>query len=198
MMQRRLLLGFCLLMLGASLPATAVAAGEPLTVRVGVYENPPKIFTDELDDVAGFWPDILAFIAQQENWNIEYVHGSWTECLGMLASGEIDMMPDVAHTAERAALYQFPAESVYTSWSMVYVREDSAIQSVLDLEGKTLAVLKGSVNVEGPNGIKELVRAFNIQCAFNEVGSYGEVFTQVASGAVDAGGHAFARCLAQP
>jgi len=181
-----LLPALCLLALCVFVPATAAAAN-PLTVRVGAYENPPKIFTDEDGAVSGFWPDIVAYIAGQEGWEVEYVPGTWTECLERLKNGEIDMMPDVAYTAERAAMYRFPTESVYTSWSMVYVREGSSIQSVLDLEEKTVAVLTGSVNVEGPNGIKELVKAFNVNCLFLEVGSYGEVFEQVANGAADAG-----------
>jgi len=177
----------CLASFCPLLPDSAAAAANPLTVRVGVYENPPKIFTGDNGIVSGFWGDIVAYITAEENWEVEYVHGSWTECLERLKNGEIDMMLDVAYTAERAATYQFPTESVYTSWSMVYVREGSSLQSVLDLEGKTVSVLKGSVNVEGPNGIKELVKAFNVVCAFDEVGSYGEVFEQVANGAADAG-----------
>jgi ABC-type amino acid transport substrate-binding protein len=186
-MKRWLLPVLGVLLVCAPVPGALSAATDPLTVRVGAYENPPKIFTDENGVTSGFWPDIVAYIAEQENWRVEYVRGSWTECLERLESGEIDMMPDVAYTVERSQLYVFPEESVYTSWSMVYVREGSAIQSVLDLEGKTVAVLKGSVNVEGPNGIKEMVKAFNVTCTFDEVGSYGEVFTLVANGYADAG-----------
>jgi len=187
-MKRGLLPVLCLLLLlCAPVPGAVAAAGNSLPVRVGAYENPPKLFTNDEGDVPGFWPDIVAYIAGQEGWEVEYVPGTWTECLERLKNGEIDMMPDVAYTAERAAMYQFPTESVYTSWSIVYVQEGSTVQSVLDLEGKTVAVLKGSVNVEGPGGIKEMVTAFNVNCAFDEVGSYGEVFEQVARGAADAG-----------
>jgi len=177
----------CLALLCSFAPGSAAAADEPQMVRVGAYENPPKIFTDENGFVSGFWGDIVTYIAGEENWQVEYVHGSWTECLERLERGEIDMMPDVAYTVERSQAYAFPEESVYTSWSMVYVREGSSIQSVLDLEGKTVAVLKGSVNVEGPNGIKELVKAFNVNCLFLEVGSYGEGLARVAGGDADAG-----------
>ncbi|MCK9356860.1 MAG: ATP-binding protein [Dehalococcoidia bacterium] len=188
MMRRGVLPFLCLLLLlCAFIPGAASAAGNPLKVRVGVYENPPKIFTDEEGNVSGFWADIVAYIAQEEDWEVEWVHGSWTECLERLENGEIDMMPDVAYTVERGATYQFPSESVYTSWSMVYVREGSTMQSLLDLEGKTVAVLQGSVNVEGPNGIKELLKAFNVSCTFDEVGSYSEVFARVADKDADAG-----------
>ena len=51
------------------------------TIRVGAYENAPKIFTDESGKVSGFWVDITNYIAKKEDWNIEWVHGTWDECL---------------------------------------------------------------------------------------------------------------------
>ncbi len=52
---------FWLLLLAAPLlscfPAAATAADDALTVRVGVYENNPKIFTDAQGNVSGFWAD---------------------------------------------------------------------------------------------------------------------------------------------
>jgi signal transduction histidine kinase len=50
-----------------------------------------------------------------------------------------------------------------------------------------MAVLKGSVNVEGPDGIKALARLFDVNCTFKEVESYDRVFELVANGEVDAG-----------
>lgn len=162
-MKRRFILLLGLLLICAPTLNAAVSADDSLTVRVGIYENSPKIFTDEEGNASGFWPDIIEYIAAEEGWQIDYVPGSWTECLDRLESGEIDVMPDVAYTEERGELYDFSNETVYVSWSGVYVRERSDIQSLIDLEGKNIAVLKGSVNVEGQEGIKALVSAFHIE-----------------------------------
>ncbi len=163
-----------------------VSADSPLTVKVGIYNNEPKIFMDEQGNPSGFWVDIIEHIASQEGWEIQYVPGTWQECLTRLENGEIDMMPDVAYTEERAKKYEFSREPVYTSWSTVYVRPNSRIECILDLEGKNIAVLKGSVNVEGPEGIKQLTRSYNINCTFTEVDSYQIVFELVANGEADA------------
>ncbi|MGA2158470.1 MAG: ATP-binding protein [Dehalococcoidia bacterium] len=163
------------------------APDDSKTVRVGVYENQPQIFTDDKGKVAGFWPDIIEYIASVEGWTIQYKQGSWSDCLQMLGNGEIDVMPDVAYTEERSEIYDFSQEVVYTSWSRVYTSTGSGIQSILDLEGKKIAVLKSSVNVEGPEGIKELVKSFNINCTFIETDSYASVFKLVESGEADAG-----------
>ena len=181
------LVSLCLLLLYVAICGAAVAADDSMTVRVGIYENQPKIFTDDIGNASGFWPDIIGYIAPKEGWEIEYIHGTWDQCLERLESNEIDMMPDVAYTEERSRLYDFSHEVVYTSWSMVYTRKGVDIQSILDLEGKSIAVLKGSINVEGPDGIKKLVTAFNINCTFTEVDSYTRVFELVKSGEVDAG-----------
>ena len=183
----RSLVSLCLLFLCVSIFGTAVLADDSMTVRVGIYENQPKIFTDENGSALGFWPDIIGYIASKEAWKIEYVPGTWTECLQRLENKEIDVMPDVAYTEERNSQYDFSQEVVYTSWSNVYTRKGANIQSIVDLEGKNIAVLKGSVNVEGPDGIKNLVSAFNIHCAFIEVDSYTRVFELVKNGQADAG-----------
>jgi len=163
------------------------ANNDELTVRVGIYENQPKIFTDENGKASGFWPDIIDYIASAEGWKIEYIPGTWSQCLERLENSEIDIMPDVAYTDERKELYDFSNQTVYVSWSRIYTRDGIDIESIIDLEGKTVAVLKGSVNVEGWEGIKELVRKFDIDCNFIEVDSYNKVFELVESGQADAG-----------
>ncbi|HAS28130.1 MAG TPA: hypothetical protein DCR59_02950, partial [Dehalococcoidia bacterium] len=132
-------------------PSSAVLSAEeyfatenPVTVRVGIYENAPKIFTDQDGNASGFWAEITEYIAKEEGWKIEWVHGSWEECLNMLESGEIDIMPDVAYSDERALLYDFANEVLVVSWSRIYTAKGVPVQSILDLDGKTIAVLKGS------------------------------------------------------
>jgi PAS domain S-box-containing protein len=186
-MKRYIVPLLCLSLLSAAVFGAPVAADDSITVRVGVYENNPKIFTDENGDAAGFWPDIIEYIAAEEGWSIEYVPGSWTQCLNRLANNEIDVMPDVAYTEGRATLYDFSNETVYVSWSRVYTREGVGIDSILDLEGKNIGVLRGSINFEGPDGIKVLVNEFDINCTFIEVDSYTRVFELVESGEADAG-----------
>jgi PAS domain S-box-containing protein len=176
--------------LGANVSANSASVSASATVmniKVGIYENNPKIFTDDKGNPAGFWPDIINYIASQESWKIEYVHGSWAESLTRLENGEIDVMPDVAITESRKTLYAFSNETVYTSWTQVYTRSGANIQSIIDLEGKKVAVLKGSVNVEGSDGIKALVKAFSVNCTFVEVESYNQVFEMVKNGAAEAG-----------
>lgn len=46
----------------------AVAASEPTLIRVGVYENPPKVMLNEQGAITGIFGDLLNHIATQEGW----------------------------------------------------------------------------------------------------------------------------------
>ena len=105
-----------------------------MTIRIGAYENTPKIFTDEKGNWIGFWPDIVKYIATQEQWKIEYVEGTWTECLTRLEGGEIDLMPDMAYSYERSLLYDFNNHSVFSNWGVIYGTPPLSLLSFSDLE----------------------------------------------------------------
>lgn len=156
-------------------------------VRVGVYENPPKIYTDENGKVTGFWPELLNYIAEKEDWEIQWVHGTWEENLDRLKSNQIDILPDMGWTTERSQEYTFSSEIVLVSWSRVYVPKGSSVETILDLEGKKVAGLAGSVNFDGPEGIKQLTSKFDVHCTFVEMNSYLEVFQALQTHEVDAG-----------
>ena len=124
------------------------AQAEDRMVRVGVYENPPKIFTAPSGKPAGIFIDILESIAAQEGWTLQYVSGTWAEGLARLEQGQIDIMPDVAYTTERGERFSFHKSQVLSSWFQAYARQGSGIQSILDLNGKRVAILEKSVQEE--------------------------------------------------
>ncbi len=160
---------------------------DQMVIRVGVYENAPKIFTNEQGEAAGFWPELLTYIAQREGWKLEWVHCSWENCLEKLRLNEIDLMPDVALTEERAEIFSFSQETVLVNWTRVYVPRNSTIQSLLDLDGKLVAGLAESVNLNGPEGLRDLQSNFNISSIIIEMPSYDSVLAAVEKGQVDAG-----------
>lgn len=157
------------------------------TLRVGAYENPPKIFRDEKGNVNGFWADITSYLVDKEDWYIVWVSGTWNECLDRLEKGEIDIMPDMAWNQERSHKFLFSKETVLLSWSSLYARSGFNFQSISDLKGKRIGVLKNSINYSGPDGVKNLLERFEIECEFAEYQSYEDVFKAIETGKVDAG-----------
>lgn len=156
-------------------------------IKVGAYENAPKIFTDESGKVSGFWADITNYIAEKEGWEIEWVQGTWDECLERLEKNEIDIMVDVGYNSDRALRFFFSKETALQSWSRLYVNENFTFNSIEDLKGKKVAVLKNSVNYIGPEGLKTLLERFELNCEFVEFESYDDVFKAVSEGFVQAG-----------
>ncbi|MFA5096266.1 MAG: transporter substrate-binding domain-containing protein [Candidatus Omnitrophota bacterium] len=156
-------------------------------IRVGAYENLPKVYITADGKVTGFFPAILEYIAQEEGWRIEYRLGNWQECMDRLASGEIDMMMDVALSDERREKYDFNDETVLISWAAIYTRPDIKVQSFFDLSGRRIALMRGSIYSVGSSSIGELLKQFNITADYLDYPSYRDVFKALATREADAG-----------
>lgn len=172
---------FCLLLVVALF---SPACAEPLTVRVGVYENAPKIFTAESGKPSGIFIDILEQIARSEGWRLQYVPGTWSEGLERLARDEIDLMPDVAYTAEREKQFSFHKIPVLSVWSQLYARKGSGITSILDLNGKRVAALENTIQLET---FRRIVNSFGLKITLVPVPDYKTEFAMIAAGKADAG-----------
>ncbi len=160
------------------------ALADTKVVTVGVYENPPKVFTDESGKPSGIFIDIIEQIAKMEGWSLRYVHGTWAAGLDRLAKQEIDLMPDVAYTTEREKIYSFHKIPVLTAWSQVYARKGSGIQSILDLNGKRVAALEQTIQLET---FRRLAKGFELNITLVPVADYKTEFAMIAKGEVDAG-----------
>ena len=163
------------------------AANGVETVRVGVYDNYPKIYKDENGEIKGFWADITNYIAEQENWNLEYVYGTWEDGLTRLENGEIDIMVDVAESEERKKIYEFNEETVLLSWGMFYTRDGVQINSFSDLQDKKIAILKTGILYSGQYGLKDIMDSFSIDAEIIDVSVYSDVFSLLDKGEVDVG-----------
>ncbi|MFO7883941.1 MAG: transporter substrate-binding domain-containing protein [Desulfobacteraceae bacterium] len=172
----------------AALTALAVffvpgAQADKPEVRVGVYENAPKVFVSESGTPSGFFIDIIEHIAEQENWELKYIPCTWGEGLQYLKQGRIDLMPDVAYTGSREKIFSFHKEPVLSDWFQVYARKNSNIKSIVDLAGKRISVLEQSVQEEM---FKQLTKDFGFQIDIVALPDYQTIFSRVADKQIDA------------
>jgi signal transduction histidine kinase len=119
-----------------------------VTLRVGVYNNRPKIFVDKDGKPAGIFIDVLEAISAKENFSIEYVIANWTELIEMLATGQIDIVPDMAYSAKRDSLFNFNKLSVISTWLEIYTSKSTPVSLLTDLQDKRVGVLKDSYQEE--------------------------------------------------
>jgi signal transduction histidine kinase len=158
-------------------------SGARTRVKIGVYQNAPKVFMDDTGTPSGIFMDIFREIAAKENWDLAFVPGTWGEGLDRLAQGQIDLMPDVAHTAERETRFAFHQVPVLSDWFQVYTRKNSGISSIVDLAGKKVLVLERSVQETAFN---QMAKGFGFDFTLIPFSDYQTIFDTVARGDADA------------
>ncbi len=179
----RLIQPFFLLVTLAGILMANNALAKAREVRVGVYDNSPKIFTDAAGKPDGMLIDILETVARTEGWQITYVTCEWQECLEKLSDGKIDLMPDVAYSDQRDEVMDFHKTPSLISWTEIYTRDDAHIVSTFDLKGKHIAVLKGSIQEVF---FRDLMINFGLKAQLLPVSTLEQGFAAVASGKADA------------
>ena len=153
-------------------------------LKVGVYQNVPLTFVEEDGSVKGFFIDILEHIAAEEDWQVTYIPNPWAQNLHDLGAGNIDLLGVIAYSLERNQRFDYMYESVLTEWGQIYVREDSAIESILDLRGKKIAVLSDDMHYLN---LRRLLDQFGIVSRFIEAFEYDAVLELVDIGKCEAG-----------
>ncbi|MGM0783225.1 MAG: EAL domain-containing protein [Pseudomonadota bacterium] len=161
-----------------ALPLTAVGD----TLRVGVYPNPPKLQLDDAERVSGILGDLLSAMASREGWQLDPVACQWQACLQALQRGEIDLLPDVGWSEERAERLDFHEVPALHSWSQVYQGRGEAVETALDLGGKRIAVLQGSMQ---HGYLQQLLDSFGAEAAWVTVSGYASAFEAVRDGEAD-------------
>lgn len=152
-------------------------------LKVGVYENPPKIFMNPNQQPDGIFIDIIKEIAKKEGFCIEYVYGNWSDLLEMLKNGEIDIVPDVAFSKERDSLYSFNKLFVLSSWLEVFTLKEHTFNSIYDLNHKRIGVLKGSIQEDYLN--TSLKSDFNIDYTVVKYDNYEGTVKALENNEVD-------------
>ncbi len=171
-----------LCILGA-FPAASEADALSRAVRVGVYQNKPKVFIDENGRPAGIFVELIGEIAKQEEWTLEFVPCEWAECLQALEDGQIDLMTDVAFSPERDVQYDFHKIPVLESWSRIYASPSARINKMSDLDGKRVALLEESIQ---QTAFQQMMNGFGYQVTIVLADSLEKAFTLASNGSADA------------
>ncbi|MCJ0824533.1 EAL domain-containing protein [Luteimonas sp. 50] len=160
----------------------AARAGHGPVLRVGVYENPPKIYTDGQGRPAGLFVELLDAIAREEGWQLAYRQCEWNDCLHQLQAGQLDLMPDVAYSAERSRQFDFHAIPVTYSWSQVFAHSGIELQGMADLSRLRVALLQGSVQEQE---LHDVLAGLQVPWTPVETATYAAAFDAVRTGKAD-------------
>jgi PAS domain S-box-containing protein len=173
------LLVISLLSYGALILAFCAQCWAAETIKVGIFQNKPIVYFEDHPD--GLFVEVLDYVAQKENWKIEYVECELKECLRLLKSNELDLMTSMGESPERLAIFSFSKEPIWTFWGTVY-SHDHSIHGIFDLRGKKIGVRRAN---KITSGLQTLLSEFNIPVEYTEYDNYESAYEAFTNEKID-------------
>lgn len=169
--------------------AVSVQAGiEDKTLIVGFdAEYPPYGYMDDNGDYTGFDLELAQAVCDIEGWELIKTPINWDAKDMELNSGSIDCIWNGFTMNGREDSYTFSVPYVDNSQVMI-VAEDSGIDTLEDLAGKTVGVQAASAALtllqsDEEGGQKALADTF---AALQEFADYNSSFVELQAGSIDA------------
>lgn len=180
-----------LTVLSAAAPAPAFAADsdqQVKTVRVGWLINNAG-FQEGIpgERLSGWGYEYLQTLSYYtKGWQYEYVPGTFTELMDMLEAGEIDLMPNISYSEERAQKLLFSSNPEGTERYYIYAkpdRDDLAKGDPQALQGLTIGCNSGVMQTfVGQQWLADE----GVTCTYKEIDTGSALFEALADGEVDA------------
>lgn len=155
--------GLCLLALAVFLYATSETGGsaayaddtvssDKRVVRVGCYEDGDYMSIDDAGEHIGYNIDYLEEIRRYAGWTYEYVDfAGWADAYDALETGDIDLLPAVYYTDDRADRMLFSAVPMCSIYTTLNVRTDDRRYAYEDFEafsGMRVGVIQDSQDAQ--------------------------------------------------
>lgn len=119
-------------------------------------------------------------------WRYEYVSGTFTELMDMLEAGEIDLMPNISYSEERAQKLLFSSNPEGTERYYIYAkpeRDDLAKGDPQALQGLTIGCNPGAMQTFVG---QQWLANEGIACTYREYDGNSVLFDALANNEVDA------------
>lgn len=177
--------------LSAVIPAPAFAAEsdqQVKTVRVGWLVN-NEGFQDGTpgERLSGWGYEYLQTLSYYTpGWRYEYVSGTFTELMDMLEAGEIDLMPNISYSEERAQKLLFSSNPEGTERYYIYARpdrDDLAKGDPQALQGLTIGYNPGVMQTFVG---QQWLANEGVTCTYREYDGGSDLFDALANDEVDA------------
>ncbi|BBE30327.1 hypothetical protein OSSY52_04680 [Tepiditoga spiralis] len=147
-----------------------------LKIRAGTYSNIPVSFEENDGKIVGIFSEILNYIAKKEGWNIEYTLLPQNIQMKRLLDGKIDLSFAYGITEERKKFYEYNKVFVMNDWATVYTNLSDKDLNYFSMQNKKVGVMKTDIYYDGPVGIKNILKNFEVKCNFVEYDTYEDIF----------------------
>lgn len=180
-----------LTVLSAAMPAPVYADDsdqQVKTVRVGwLVSNEGFQDGNPGERLSGWGYEYLQTLSYYTpGWQYEYVSGTFTELMDMLEAGEIDLMPNISYSEERAQKLLYSSNPEGTERYYIYAKPDRDDLSKGDpqaLQGLTIGCNPGVMQtIVG----QQWLASEGIACTYKEMPGGSDLFAALANDEVDA------------
>mgnify|MGYP002620338085 CR=1 FL=1 len=136
----------------------------------------------EGDKLVGFDVEVLETVAANLGYTVEWVNSDFSGLMGQLETGKIDTVANVvAVTAERKEKFDFTVPYSYAGVTIVTHVDNTDINTLEDLKGKTVAGVLGSQNVKN---LQNYDPEINVRTYENRDGAQNDVLNKRVEGYV--------------
>lgn len=159
-------------------------AGE--TVRVGWYTEGSFSCYSPDGLPSGYAYDYLMAIGQYAGWNYEFVDAPLSDCISMLQSGQVDIVPGLIHTAERDRTIGFTTQSMGMTLKYLLVKPGSrryAYEDFAAFDGMVIGVTSGNAGI---TSLVDFAAKGGFSYSTREYATQEALYDALDSGAVDA------------
>ncbi|SHF18239.1 PAS domain S-box-containing protein, partial [Marinitoga hydrogenitolerans DSM 16785] len=153
------------------------------SITIGLYKAAPIV----IDEKTGFLNEILNYIAESNNIELDIIIDTQQNLIEKLRRNEIDAVAPLAYTEKRAEDFYFNNEPIFFEWAVVYTRKDLNLKSILDLKNKKIGVMKTDIFYNGNGGIKDILNDFKTNATYIELNTYEEIFEKLHKKIIDVG-----------
>ena len=139
---------------GGNIDNKVFAANKVLKVGVNIGYVPFEFKTDNRTELQGFDIDLIKAVAEKMNCRVEFSDYVFDDLITALNKNEVDVIISaITITGERKAQISF-SEPYFNSGLARAANSNSKINSLSDLEGKTIFVEKGTTGADIAKKVK--------------------------------------------
>ena len=143
------------------------------------YSYPPYCFVDEEGKAAGFSVDIFRAAASAMSLKVVFKVDFWDQLMQNLKAGDIDALPLVGRTPEREANFDFTFPYLSMHGTIVLRKGDTITNTLADLIGKEIAVMKG-------DNAEEFLQRIKLNAKLITTPTFEDALLELSNGKYDA------------
>ena len=148
-----------------------VSASEPF--------YPPFCSVNSDHNADGFSVELLRAALEKMGYSVLFKVDNWSTIKTELAAGKLDVLPLVGRTPEREEIFDFTFPYMKMHGNIVVRTDRSDINSVADLSGKRVAVMKG-------DNAEEYVQRIDLDAEITTTDTFKDALVQLSKGTFDA------------